>query len=246
MNLTKNEKAMLETFYNESIDCCGSCDELENMSWCNASDLKEVLGWNKQAIGGVMSSLLDKGLIVDSGDSARGLPINDFVLTDDGIKEVEAFLEEAEEEAKVKEEAEPEVEDRRPNLRQWCVDFKQGVYNSADRKTQIDAGWFDWFCTDKSLSRRLQGMAPKVMRISKSEKINTQGTYVIFKNTQKSTGELYDDFRICEFGSDGVMYTVSCENVDGKRVNEVWGQENNFDEPLVSGGMKDVYKFFGV
>ena len=80
VSFTNNELAMLEAFYNESIDCCGACDENENMSWMNANDLRKELGGTKQTIGGTMSSLLEKGAIADSGESSRGLRINDFYL----------------------------------------------------------------------------------------------------------------------------------------------------------------------
>ncbi len=80
VSFTDNELAMLEAFYNESIDCCGACDENENMSWMNANDLRKELGGTKQTIGGTMSSLLEKGAIADSGESSRGLRINDFYL----------------------------------------------------------------------------------------------------------------------------------------------------------------------
>ncbi len=79
-SFTANEVAMLEAFYNESIDCCGACDEHENMSWMNANDLRKELGGTKQSIGGTMASLIEKGAIADSGESSRGLRINDFTI----------------------------------------------------------------------------------------------------------------------------------------------------------------------
>ena len=79
---TTSEMAMLKAFYDSSVECCGGCDEEENLSWNNADDLRERLGGTKQQIGGVMSSLLQKCAITDSMDSARGAPINDFCLTD--------------------------------------------------------------------------------------------------------------------------------------------------------------------
>jgi hypothetical protein len=79
---TENEVKMMDAFYNESEMCCGRCDEEENMSYMNANDLLEVLGGNKQSIGGTMASLLEKNAITDQGDSARGSRLNDFTLAD--------------------------------------------------------------------------------------------------------------------------------------------------------------------
>ena len=78
--LTAAELAMLVTFYRISMDCCGQCNDDENMSWANARDLQEEMGGSLQSIGGVMSSLYSKCYIVDSGESARGADINDFFL----------------------------------------------------------------------------------------------------------------------------------------------------------------------
>lgn len=75
---TSNELDMLRAFYDESIDCCGQCNEQENMSYMNANDLRAVLGGSKQSIGGTMSSLQEKGAICDTGESSRGLRITDW------------------------------------------------------------------------------------------------------------------------------------------------------------------------
>lgn len=83
---TQNEIAMLDAFYNESVDCCGCCDEHENMSFMNANDLLEVLGGTKQSIGGTMASLIEKCAIVDTMESPRGSRLNDFVICDFNYK----------------------------------------------------------------------------------------------------------------------------------------------------------------
>lgn len=77
---TDAEINMLAAFYQTSTDCCGACNDEENMSYMNANDLKDELGLSKQAIGGIMSSLSDKNAIVDTLESARGAKINDWVI----------------------------------------------------------------------------------------------------------------------------------------------------------------------
>jgi hypothetical protein len=32
------------------------------------------------------------------------------------------------------------------NLKQQLERFKSGDYNSPDKKTKCEAGWYDWFC----------------------------------------------------------------------------------------------------
>lgn len=84
---TPNEIAMLDAFYESSIDICGACDEDENLSYMNANDLLEVLGGTKQSIGGTMASLIEKCAIQDTFESARGSRLNDFVIVDYNYKE---------------------------------------------------------------------------------------------------------------------------------------------------------------
>ena len=79
---TDNEIKMLWAFFNESMDCCGSFDEFENMSWMSAPDLVEVLGQSKESVAGTMSSLESKGAIQNSGESARGDKAPDWTMDD--------------------------------------------------------------------------------------------------------------------------------------------------------------------
>jgi predicted transcriptional regulator len=88
---TDNEAKMISAFVMAGMDCTGA-DTAEalkddNMSWMNADDLADVLGWNKQTIGGVMRSLQRKGLIVDSGEPGpRGFTyLHDFFASDEAI-----------------------------------------------------------------------------------------------------------------------------------------------------------------
>jgi len=89
--LTPKELEMLRAFLLEGVSVNGAENAQwlieDNMTWMNANDLQQELGWNKQSIGGVMGSLQDKGLIVDSGDSARGARINDWYADQNGIEQ---------------------------------------------------------------------------------------------------------------------------------------------------------------
>ncbi len=92
ITLTEKETTMLKAFVQEGIDCCGfegmTADDLidDNMTYNNADDLKDSLGWTKQEIGGVMSALSDKGLIFDCGDSPRSAQTNDWFASDEAIR----------------------------------------------------------------------------------------------------------------------------------------------------------------
>jgi hypothetical protein len=131
---------------------------------------------------------------------------------------------------------------------EWLIKYKNGYFDNPNRETQCDAGWYDWFCKDEGLLNRLKKIAPKVVRIAKSKKIDLNKTYIFFKNNCPCVGKLYDDFRICDIETKKVIYTIiPCSGMEiDKGKAEVWGIENNFDGPIVYGTLKDIYSYFGV
>jgi hypothetical protein len=133
-------------------------------------------------------------------------------------------------------------------LNAWIERFDVGMYDINDRKTQIDAGWYDWFCKDSSLRNKTYKLAPIVKRIAKSKKVDPSNTYVFFKNNCPMYGSLYDNFRICDIETDDVLFTIipSSGHTSVKGQAQLWGHENDFKEPLVEGKIKDVYNYFGV
>ena len=138
--------------------------------------------------------------------------------------------------------------DNHISLKEWLENEKAGMYQYGDVQTQIKAGWYDWFCRDQSLGKRLKAMMPKIKRIVKSAKIDQEKVYIFFKNNCPMVGSLYDDFRICDLATGDVIYTIIPRSGFEKNrgQSEVWGRENEFDGPLVAGQWSDVKKFFGV
>lgn len=130
-------------------------------------------------------------------------------------------------------------------LNEFATKFLNGEFDSKDVRTQCEAGWYDWFCRDTSLAFKTQQLGKKVLQVLKSDKVDGENDYVFFKNNCPVNGPLYDDFRICDLESGNVRYTVvpRCGHT-GKA--ELWGSENNFDGPLVTGTWKDIKTFFGI
>lgn len=134
---------------------------------------------------------------------------------------------------------------QQPNLQQWIINYSNGMYDARDVDTQVNAGFFDWFCRDSALAGRLKKLVPKVLRVADSKKIDPLNTYVLFKNNCQVNGNLYDDFRFCDIATQHVVYTVIPKTgYTNHKVAEVWGRENSFAAPLVSGTWADVVKFF--
>lgn len=94
--------------------------------------------------------------------------------------------------------------------------------------------FYDWFCKDSSIERKSRSLMPKVKLFAKLKNIDLEKTYVFFKNNCPVGGSLYDDFRICDLETGNVIYTVTPKNGHKSKKNqaEIWGQENDFNEPL--------------
>jgi hypothetical protein len=135
-------------------------------------------------------------------------------------------------------------------IRQFLENYDKGMYEESDFNTQCAAGWFDWFCSTRALAAKTKKLAGKLKTIVKSSKIDIDKMYVFFKNNCPCDGTLYDDFRICSFDPEDTtpIYTITPAlgyNNEDRGKSEVWGKENNFQGPLVTGTWDDVREFFG-
>lgn len=134
-------------------------------------------------------------------------------------------------------------------LAKWIEMYKNGEFNSSV-KSMIDAGWYDWFCSDSHLWTAFKSFAPKVVALAESKKVNKETMYVFFKNNCPCVGPTYDDFRICDLETGDVQYTIQnikkgCYGRSEKTHWEVYG-EGEWRTPLAKGTWRDVKKFFGV
>ena len=132
------------------------------------------------------------------------------------------------------------------SITQWIAAFKAGQFSARDTTTQVDAGWYDWFCNSSSLRNKTYKLAPKVIQMAKilgPEFCDIH--YVWFKNNCPMVGSLYDDFRFANMVTSGVVYNFvprsGHKSLEGRA--EVWGKSNNFDKALASGKWSDVVKY---
>ena len=129
------------------------------------------------------------------------------------------------------------------SIRQWIENYNSGKYDSHNMKVQCEAGWYDWFCRNESLHGKTKKLAPKVKQLAKSSKVDVDNWYVWFKNNCPICGSLYDDFRFADIKTGEVIYTITFLKKPGQTV-ELWGKENDFKYPLVTGYWKDIKKYF--
>lgn len=78
IHITPKERQLALLFSDTSVDTCGEFNEHNNMSYLNAEDISDALGWDMGRVGGVVSRLLAKGLITDTAESGRIAHLNDF------------------------------------------------------------------------------------------------------------------------------------------------------------------------
>ena len=139
------------------------------------------------------------------------------------------------------------------SVREFIERFDNGEFDSSDVDTQIDAGWYDWFCKSSSLRNKTLKLAPIVKRLAKSDKIDIDNMYVWFKNNCPAYGNLYDDIRFATKGDkdgyEGNVYVIAprvgYKVVPAGKKAQVSDVKNGEFE-AVSGRMSDVYKYFGV
>ena len=135
---------------------------------------------------------------------------------------------------------------RGTTIRNFLHNVAAGVYDKNDFETQVTAGWFDWFCKESLLAAKTKKLSAKLREIVDSPKIDQDKHYVFFKNNCPYDGDLYDDFRIADVKTGNIVYTVvPATGHNGKKGQaEVWGNENKFKDPIVSGSWNDIKLWF--
>lgn len=132
------------------------------------------------------------------------------------------------------------------SIREFLKNYKNGKYDDYDMKIQLDAGWRDWSCDESLLRDKTDRLVRYLKTIVRSPKINIDTMYLIFMNHRPFNGKQYDDFRIAYLKSDEIIFRITPKS--GRQVkygrSEVWGRENDFSEPMVSGTWDDVRAFF--
>lgn len=132
----------------------------------------------------------------------------------------------------------------RITLKEWINNFVSGEYDNNDFKTQVDAGWYDWFCKGSSLANKTKRMGGIIKQIKKGGKIDLDNWYVWFKNNCPMVGPLYDDFRFADLKTGNVQFTIAINDKRSNYKYEVWGRKNNFNGCIIGfNNSRDLVKW---
>ena len=140
------------------------------------------------------------------------------------------------------------MEEKR-TVRSWQQAYNSGAFELPDRKTQIDAGWYDWFCKDSSLKNKTKKIGNIIKGIKAGGKVNLKDWYIWFKNNCPLNGPLYDDFRFANLETGEVQFTVQIDCCWNKHKYCVYGRTfdgiGHWDKPLFeTDSIKELLAWF--
>lgn len=97
---------------------------------------------------------------------------------------------------------------KKSSIRIWQEEYNSGAFKSSDRKTQINAGWYDWFCKDTSLANKTKRIGQIVKQIKEGGKVDIDNCYAWFVNKCLQSGSLYDELRISQIDNINMILSI--------------------------------------
>ena len=74
-------------------------------------------------------------------------------------------------------------------VKEFQNEYRNGNLKDNDVQTQINAGWFDWFCSDGNLPKRTRRVAQVIKRITNQNFFDAK---VVLRNVCPVASNLYD------------------------------------------------------
>jgi len=116
-------------------------------------------------------------------------------------------------------------------VRQWIQNFNNHQYDNPDVDTQINAGWYDWFCKATSLKNKTIKMGRIIKKLTNPDILDNM--YVFFKNNCPCSGPLYDQFKFCDMETGAVVYCICIDSVfEDFRYAVFGGKEKCWEAPI--------------
>jgi len=121
------------------------------------------------------------------------------------------------------------------NIKTWQDRFNKGEFNSRDNDIQIEAGWFDWFCKDSSLTARTQCLGRFIMRLRNSKRVNVDTMTLFLKNCRPASGQPLYDVAAIKDANDEQVFWISFGDVREEAPCALYSPENGYKKPIVIG-----------
>lgn len=191
-------------------------------------------------------------LLIGARDRRLNMPVQDIneIVSDLAPKQLSPLEEYKELLTKYKSGKGANPKYTRPSITEWQNAYGKGAFNGPDVHDQIDAGWYDWFASDKSLPNKTKKLGYIISQIRPGGKVDLEGNYPWFKNNMPLSGPLYDDFRFADRETGDVQMTTQIGSPWGGKKYQVWGRRQkggdfNHDAPLFeSDSLADLINWY--